>query len=76
MNKEQVAEHYAGLVGDWLCMEAYIGRDGALYYRWDAADPVTDPGQITYNKIAQVGADPVQVGTVEFHEAQKGDKLK
>ncbi len=33
MNKEQVAEHYADLVGDWLCMEAYIGRDGALYYR-------------------------------------------
>ena len=76
MNKDQVIEHYGDLVADWYCVESYLGRDGALYYRYDAADPVTEPGQITYNKIAQVGADPVQVGTVEFHEAQKGDKLK
>lgn len=76
MNRDQVMEHYAEVVGDWLCVEAYIGLDGALYYRHDAADPVTEPGQITFNKIVEVGAEPVLVGTVEFHEAQKGDKLK
>lgn len=76
MNREQVAEHYGELVSDWLCIEAYIGLDGALYYRHDDADPVTEPGQITFNKISEVGAEPVQVTTVEFHEAQKGDKLK
>ena len=76
MNKEQVTENYADLVSDWYCAEAYIGLDGALYYRYDAADPVPEPGQITFNKISEVGADPVQVTTVEFHEAQKGDKLK
>ena len=76
MNKEQVAANYADLIGDWYCVEAYIGLDGALYYRYDAAEPVTEPGQITFNKITEVGADPVQITTVEFHEAQKGDKLK
>ncbi len=76
MNKEQVTANYADLIGDWYCVEAYIGLNGALYYRYDAAEPVTEPGQITFNKISEVGADPVQVTTVEFHEAQKGDKLK
>lgn len=38
MNKDQVIEHYGDLVADWYCVEAYLGRDGALYYRYDAAD--------------------------------------
>lgn len=76
MNREQVIEHYGDLVADWYCVEAYLGLDGALYYRYDAADPVTEPGQITFYRIAEAGADPVPVTTVEFHEAQKGDKLK
>ena len=57
-------------------MEAYLGRDGALYYRYDAADPVTEPCQITFCKMMEPGADQVAVETVAFHEAQKGDKLK
>ena len=76
MNKDQVIEHYGDLVADWYCVEAYLGRDGALYYRYDAADPVTEPGQITFYKIVEPGADPVAVNTVAFHEALKGDKLK
>lgn len=76
MNKDQVIEHYGDLVADWYCVEAYLGRDGALYYRYDAADPVTEPGQITFYKIMEPAADPVAVDTVAFHEAQKGDKLK
>ena len=75
MDRETVAESYAELVGDWYCVEAYL-KDGALYYRYDAADPVTEPGQITFNKIVDGATEPEQVGTVEFHEAQKGDKLK
>ena len=75
MNREDVAEKYMDLVSDWLCVDAYI-KDGALYYRYDAADPVTEPGQITFNKITDDAGEPVQVTTVEFHEAQKGDKLK
>ena len=73
---EEVQEKYSDLVGDWYCMEAYIGPDGALYYRQDATEPVTEPGQIAFNKIVEVGADPVPVTAVEFHEAQKGTKLK
>lgn len=75
MNREDVVEHYGDLVSDWYCVEAYL-KDGALYYRYDAAEPVTEPGQITFNKIAEVDAEPVLVNTIEFHEAQKGDKLK
>lgn len=76
MNREQVAEAYGDLISGRPCVEAYIGLDGALYYRYDAAEPVTEPGQITFNMIKEIGADPVKVSTVEFHEAQKGDKLK
>lgn len=76
MNLEQVTESYGDLVSDWLCIEAYIGYDGALYYRKDATEPVTEPGQIEFMKITEVGADPVPVNANEFHEAQKGTKLK
>lgn len=58
MNKDQVIEHYGDLVADWYCVEAYLGRDGALYYRYDAADPVTEPGQITFYKIMEPGGRP------------------
>ncbi len=76
MTLEEVQINYADLINDWLCVEAYVGRDGALYYRHDDADPVTAPGQITFNKITNIGATPAQITTVEFHEAQKGNKLK
>ncbi|MCI2242610.1 hypothetical protein [Adlercreutzia faecimuris] len=76
MTLDQVTESYGDLVADWNCIEAYIGPDGALYYRYDETEPVTEPGQITFNKVAEVGADPVPVSSVEFHEAQKGTKLK
>lgn len=75
MNRDNVAERYAELVGDWFCVEAYL-YEGDLYYRYDAADPVTEPGQITFNRIADAGGDPVPVSVAEFHQAQKGDKLK
>ena len=75
MNREEALEKYGNIVADWLCMEAYV-KDGALYYRYDAVSPVTEPGQITFNKITDDSSEPVQVGSVEFHEAQKGDKLK
>lgn len=75
MNREEALEKFGSIVSDWNCMEAYV-KDGALYYRYDAANPVTEPGQITFNKIIDGATDPVQVCTVEFHEAQKGEKLK
>lgn len=75
MNKEQVVSNYSEMVSDWYCVEAYL-YNGALYYRYDAADPVTEPGQISFNKIVEVGSEPVSVSSIEFHEAQKGDKLK
>lgn len=76
MTLDQVTESYGDLVADWFCIEAYIGPDGALYYRKDETEPVTEPGQIAFCKIAEVGAEPVKVSSVEFHEAQKGTKLK
>lgn len=75
MNREQVAEKYGDLIADWYCVEAYI-YNGDLYYRYDAAEPVTEPGQITFNKVTDSSSEPVQVLVAEFHEAQKGDKLK
>ena len=75
MTRDEVIEKYGELLADYGCVEAYVGRDGAFYYRYDAAYPVTEPGQISFNKVID-GADPVPCTTVEFHEAQKGDKLK
>ena len=75
MNREEALEKYGNIVSDWLCMEAYV-KDGALYYRRDAVSPVTEPGQIAFCKIVDGSDEPVAVGSVEFHEAQKGDKLK
>ncbi len=76
MTLDQVNEAFGDIVSDWFCVEAYIGPDGAFYYRRDAAEPVTEPGQIEFKKIVEVGAEPVAVSSVEFHEAQKGTKLK
>ena len=75
MTLDQVTESYGDLIADWYCVEAYIGPDGALYYRYDAAEPVTEPGQITFYKVAEVGAEPVAVSSVVSHEAQTGTKL-
>ncbi len=75
MDKELVLEKYGELINDWFCVEAYISK-GELFYRYDAAEPVTEPGQISFNKITDATSEPVKVSIVEFHEAQKGDKLK
>ena len=75
MNREQVVEKYGELLADWYCVEAYI-HDESLYYRYDAAEPVTEPGQISFKKITDTSSEPIYVSVLEFHEAQKGDKLK
>jgi hypothetical protein len=75
MDRDQVAAKYGEMLSSSACAEAYI-KDGSLYYRYETADPVTEPGQITYNRIDDGQTEPVKVSVKEFHEAQKGDKLK
>ena len=75
MTNEEILENYGSYVTDWYCVEAFI-KDGSFYYRYEDADPVTEPGQIHHLKITAVGAEPVSVCVKEFHEAQKGIKLK
>ncbi len=76
MTRDEVMEAYGDVVADWDCLEAYVGPDGAFYYRYDLANPVTEPGQITFQKIVSVGGEKIPVSSKEFHEAQKGIKLK
>ena len=49
MTNEEILENYGSYVTDWYCVEAFI-KDGSFYYRYEDADPVTEPGQIHHLK--------------------------
>ena len=78
MTSEEAKERFGGLVADWFCTEAYVGRfDGKFYYRYESAHPVTEAGQIKFYCVADDEDLPGSpIGAKEFHEAQKGFKLK
>lgn len=82
MNREEVMEMYGEMIASDNCLEAYIAEHGdcvigSFYYRYDADPlPVREAGQISFNRVDALGAEPVKVTTKEFHQAQFGDKLK
>lgn len=75
MTRDEAREKYSYLVYDFYCDEAYW-MDGYVYYRYMNAYPTVKPGDISFLKVPEDGGDPVPVGAVEFHEAQKAIKIK
>ena len=75
MTRDEAREKYAYLVQDFYCDMAYW-MDGYVYYRYMNAYLTVKPGDISFLKVPEDGGDPVPVGAVEFHEAQKAIKIK
>ena len=80
MNKDQVIEHYGDLVADWYCVEAYLGRDGALYYRYEWLNEVEMMPEIVYYRLdgeEEPGSKGEIVPLGRYYKAQKnGEKVK
>ena len=80
MTLDQVTESYGDLIADWYCVEAYIGPDGALYYRYEWLNEVEMMPEIVYYRLDGTEADGEKGEIVplgRYYKAQKGgEKVK